>query len=112
MSCKKELEHHQLEERRTIQTVSQISQDSANIFKEIDNSKQKGNSATAAISNLEKERNKLEEEIHEIEKLIKIQNNRADTISEKLINKPGDIMGLVRPDWVDSDDSEELDCFL
>ena len=34
------------------------------------------------------------------------------TISEKLINKPGDIMGLVRPDWVDSDDSEELDCFL
>jgi len=86
LSCKKELEHHQLEEHRTIQTVSQIAHDSANIFNEIDTSKQKGHSAKVAISNLEKERNKLEEEIHEIEKLIIIQNNRTDTISEKLLD--------------------------
>ena len=41
-----------------------------------------------------------------------VNKQQLNTISEKLINKPGDIMGLVRPDWVDSDDSEELDCFL
>ena len=41
-----------------------------------------------------------------------VNKQQLHTISEKLINVPGDIMGLVRPDWVDSDDSEELDCFL
>ena len=85
LSCNKELEHHQLEERRNRQTVKQISQDSENIDKEINTSEQKVNSATIAISNLEKDRDQLEEKTQENQDLIQIQQGRADSIAEKLL---------------------------
>ena len=85
LSCNKELEHHQLEERRTQQTVSQISQDSASIESEMETSRQKENTATSSIKTLEVERTELEEKTKEAQELILEQQSRADVCSEDLL---------------------------
>ena len=85
LSCNKELEHNQLEERRNKQTVEQISQDTESILKEINTSEEKVNSATIAISNLEKDQIQLEEKTQESEKLIQIQQSRTNAIAENLL---------------------------
>tara|TARA_B100000700_G_scaffold318594_1_gene412055 strand:- start:309 stop:3887 length:3579 start_codon:yes stop_codon:yes gene_type:complete len=86
LSCKKEVEHYQFEERRTTQTVSQISRDSTSIFNEMDSSKKKVLSTISAISRMSNELKKLEQEKNEIENLIKVQNNQTGAISEKLLS--------------------------
>ena len=85
LSCNKELEHHQLEERRTQQTVSQIAQDSANIQNEMETSRQKETTATTAIKTLEKERTELEEKTTEVQERILEQQSRTDASSEDLL---------------------------
>ena len=60
LSSNKELEHHQLEERRMQQSVSQLSQDSESILEEINSSKVKESTAVERISSLENERSELE----------------------------------------------------
>jgi chromosome segregation protein len=85
LSCNKELEHHQLEERRTQQTVSQISQDSASILNEMETSRQKENTASASIKNLEIERSEQEENTIEVQKRILEQQSRTDACAEELL---------------------------
>ena len=86
LSCNKELEHHQLEERRTQQTVSQIAQDSENIRKEMDSSQQKEETATVTIFTLEKERAELEEKTKEVQEHIQDQQSRTDATAEELLS--------------------------
>tara|TARA_B100001996_G_scaffold190731_1_gene145873 strand:- start:155 stop:3733 length:3579 start_codon:yes stop_codon:yes gene_type:complete len=85
LSCNKELEHHQLEERRTQQTVSQIAQDSATILNEMESSRQKENTASTSIKTLEKERTELEEKTTEVQERILEQQSRADACAEELL---------------------------
>ena len=85
LSCNKELEHHQLEERRTQQTVSQIAQDSATILNEMETSRQKENTASTSIKTLEKERTELEEKTTEVQERILEQQSRADACAEELL---------------------------
>ena len=85
LSCNKELEHHQLEERRTQQTVSQIAQDSATILSEMETSRQKENTATTSIKTLEGERSELEEKTKEVQELILEQQSRAEACAEELL---------------------------
>jgi len=85
LSCNKELEHHQLEERRTQQTVSQIAQDSATILSEMETSRQKENTATTSIKTLEVERSELEEKTKEVQESILEQQSRADACAEELL---------------------------
>ena len=86
LSCNKELEHHQLEERRTQQTVSQISQDSENIRTERDSSRLKEKNAVETILTLEKELTELEEKTKELQEQIQVQKGRTDTIAEELLS--------------------------
>ena len=85
LSCNKELEHHQLEERRTQQTISQIAQDAATILGEMETSRQKENTATTSIKTLEKERTELEEKTTALQERILEQQSRVDARAEELL---------------------------
>ena len=85
LSGNKELEHHQLEERRMEQTVSQLSQDSESILEEVNSSRLKEKSSVETISSLEKERVKLEEKTRQLQERIKVQKNRNEAISDELL---------------------------
>ncbi|MBC8258517.1 MAG: chromosome segregation protein SMC [SAR324 cluster bacterium] len=86
LSLKKELEHHQLEERRMQQTVSQLSLDSANILEEMDTSKLKEKTASEKITSLEKERSELENNTKTVQESIQEQQSRTELIAEELLS--------------------------
>ena len=85
LSGNKELEHHQLEERRMEQTVSQLSQDSESIHKEMNSSRLKEKTSAETIISLEKERVKLEEKTKQLQERIQLQKSRNDAITEELL---------------------------
>ena len=85
LSGNKELEHHQLEERRMQQSVSQISQDSNNILKEINNSSFKESTAESQISSLGNERSELETKTEDLQEQINGLQSKLDSTAEKLL---------------------------
>ena len=85
LSDNKELEHHQLEERRMEQTVSQLSQDTDSILEEMDLSRLKEKTAAETIISLEKERTELEEKTNQLQERIQLLQSRNDAIAEELL---------------------------
>jgi len=85
LSSNKELEHHQLEELRIQQSLSQLSQDSESILEEINKSKIKENTALESISSLENERSEMEIETVDLQKRIQGLQTQLDLTAEKLL---------------------------
>lgn len=85
LSGNKELEHHQLEELRMQQSVSQLSQDSESILEEINTSKIKESTAEERISSLENDRSELERNTGNIQEKIQGLQSKLDSTAEKLL---------------------------
>jgi len=85
LSGNKELEHHQLEERRMQQSVSQLSQDSESILEEINTSKVKESTAVERISSLENERSEMEIKTGDLQERIQGLQTQLDLTAEKLL---------------------------
>ena len=85
LSSNKELEHHQLEERRMQQSVSQLSQDSESVLEEINTSKVKESTAVEKISSLENERSEMEIKTEALQEQIQELQTQLDSTAEKLL---------------------------
>lgn len=85
LSGNKELEHHQLEERRMQQSVSQLSQDSESILEEINTSRVKESTAVERISSLKNERSELEIKTGDLQERIQELKTQLDSTAEKLL---------------------------
>ncbi len=85
LSGNKELEHHQLEERRMQQSVSQLSQDSESIHEEIKTSRIKEKTAVETISTLGNERSELETKTSHLQERMQELQSQSDATAEKLL---------------------------